>query len=57
LDIIKPRLQFVPGCGVYETPDFDGATGGFVNVYGRWHLKKQRSAISSVFELGTFGPG
>jgi hypothetical protein len=49
--IIKPRLQFVPGCGVYETPVFDSAAGGFVYVDGRTHLKKHRSAILSLFKL------
>ena len=55
--ILKPRLQDRRWGDGDKTPVFDGAAGGFVNVYGGTHLEKHRSAILSLFELGAFGPG
>ena len=55
--IIKLHMSIVPWGGVDKTPVFDGAAGGFVNVYGGTHLKKHPSAILSRFGMGAFGPG
>jgi hypothetical protein len=55
--IIKLRLQNWPCCAVYETPVFDSAAGGFVDVDGGTHLKKQRSGILVVSEMTAFGLG
>ena len=38
MDIIKLRLQNRPWGAVYETPVFDSATGGFVDVDGGHEL-------------------
>jgi len=37
--ILKLQLKIWPWGSVYETPVFDGATGGFVDVDGEAHLK------------------
>jgi hypothetical protein len=50
--IMKLRLQNWPCCAVYETPVFDSAAGGFVNVDGGPQLIKQQSATLSLFGLG-----
>jgi hypothetical protein len=56
--IIRLRLQNGPWGAVYETPVFDSAAGGFVNVGGRTHLKKHRPGIFlSPFWMGGFDPG
>ncbi len=57
MDIAKLRLSITCLNGVYETPVFDSAAGGFVYVYGEAHLQKRRSAILPQFELGATGPG
>jgi hypothetical protein len=54
--VLKLRLQNRRWGGVYETPVFNSAAGGFVYVYGGTHLKKQRSAILAVFPMDAFGP-
>jgi len=55
--IINLRLQNWRWGGVYETPVFDSAAGGFVDVDGGTHLKKHRWGILSRLEMGAFGPG
>ena len=54
--ITKLQLQIVPWCGGNKTPVFDGTARGFVTVTGRSYLKKQRSAILSLSEMGATGP-
>jgi len=52
MGILKLRLQNWPCGAVYETPVFDSAAGGVVNVDEGPQLKKQQSATLSLFGLG-----